>query len=101
MAFRAAIRLSRKQQCTTYGRININSQLLSEKLPTISQGRKYHNGNNNDDHESKGSWSGTLRFGAGSGVAAAIAVIGFPAHELNAEENNDKKVIEKESRWVQ
>jgi len=101
MAYRAAIRLSRNQQSTTYGRIKNNSVLFFQQLPAISQERKYYNGNNgsnNDHHDSKRKWSQTLKFGAGFGIAAAIAVAGIPGHVLLAEENSDKKVIEKESR---
>ena len=101
MAFRTALRLSRKQQCTTFGRVTNNSPLFSEQLPAISLQSKYHsdnNGNNNGYQGSNNKWSQSIQFGAGLGIAAAV-IAGLPTKALLAEDKPDKKVMDKESRF--
>ena len=100
MAYRTALRLSRKQQCTTFGRVTSNSSLLSEQLPVISLESKYHSGNNGNNNGYQGSsnkWGQGMKFGAGLGIAAAV-IAGFPSQVLLAEEKKAKKVTDKESR---
>ena len=102
MAYRAAVRLSRNQQCCTYSRINITSVFLSEQLPAISQQRKYYNGQNgnHDGHqEYNRKWSQRFKVGVGFGIAATAIVAGFPGYTLLAEEDQDKKLKVKEARY--
>ena len=102
MAYRAVLRLSRKQQCTTYGRINVYSKLYSEQLPALSQERSYHKGNNegnNGHQESKNTWGQRSSLGAGLGIATAV-IGGLSSQVLLAEEKQDKKVIDKETRYA-
>ena len=101
MAYRVALRVSRNQQCTTYGRVNASSILFSEQLPTLSsQERRYHNGNNgsNGHEESQNKWNQFYKVAAGLGIASVATAAGLPAHELKAEQKNEKKLTEKESR---
>ena len=100
MAYRTALRLTRKQQCTTYGRVTSNSLLFSEQLPATCLESKYHsgnNGNNNGDQGSNNTWGQSIKFGAGLGIAAAV-IAGIPSKVLLAEDKKGKKVIDKETR---
>ena len=104
MAYRAAVRLSMNQQCSTYGRINITSAFLSEQLPSVSQQRNYHNGqngNNGGHQEYNSKWSQRFKVGVGFGIAATTIVAGLPVHALLAEENKGKKITDKEGRYEQ
>ena len=100
MAYRVALRISRNQQCSTYGRVNIGSALFAEQLPTLSQERRYHQGNNgnNGQEEFQGKWNQFHKIAAGLGVASVAAAVGVPSQELKAEEASEKKTREKESR---
>jgi len=100
MAYRAALRISRNQQCSTYGRVNIGSALFSEQLPTLTQERRYHQGSqgNNGQEDSQGKWNQFHTIAAGLGVASVAAAVGLPSQELKAEESSEKKTREKESR---
>ena len=97
MAYRAALRLSRNQQCNTYGRVNVSSILFSEQLPTLSQERRYHNGSNGQE-ESQNKWNYFYKLAAGLGIATVATAAVLPAHELKAEEQAEKKTREKETR---
>ena len=103
MAYRALVRLPRNQQCSTYGRININSGFLSEQLlPSVSQQRNYHEDGQKENHgghqEYNSRWSQRFKAGIGFGIATTAIVAGLPAHSLLAEENQDMKTIGKETR---
>lgn len=100
MAYRAALRISRNQQCNKYGRINHGSILFSEQLPTLSQERRYHQGSseNNGQEHSQGNWNQFHKIAAGLGIASVATVAGLRDHELKAEEANEQKLREKESR---
>ena len=103
MAYRAAIRLSRNQKCSTYRRISNNCIPLNEHIPTIYQVRKTHDGSSgkdNDQQQNSGKWTPFLKFGAGIGMAAAALAIGLPSKTILAEENKEKKITEKETRLV-
>ena len=100
MAYRAALRISRNQQCSTYGRVNIGSTLFAEQLPTLTQERRYHQGSNgnNGQEESQGKWNQFHTIAAGLGAASVAAALGVQSQELKAEEASEKKTREKESR---
>ena len=101
MAFRAAVRLSRNQHCSTYGRINLSSVFLNEQLPSISQQRKYHkeqNGNHDGHQESNDQWGQWFKVGAGFGIAATAMLAGLPSSTVLAEESQDRKLTDKETR---
>ena len=103
MAYRAAIRLSRNQKCSTYGRISNNCIPLNEHIPTIHQVRKIHDGSTGKDNgqeQNSGKWTQLLTFGAGIGFAAAALAIGLPSKTILAEEDKEKKITEKETRLV-
>ena len=103
MAYRAAIRLSRNQKCSTYRRISNNCIPLNEHIPTIYQVRETHDGStgkDNDQQQNSGKWAPLLTFGAGIGMAAAVLAIGLPSKTIQAEEDKEKKITEKETRLV-
>ena len=103
MAYRAAIRLSRNQKCSSYRRISSNCVLLNEHIPTIYQVRKTHDGSTgkgDDQQQNSGKWTPLLTFGAGMGMAAAVLAIGLPSKTIMAEEDKEKKITEKETRLV-
>ena len=103
MAYRAAIRLSRNQKCSTFKRISNNCIPLSEHFPTIYQVRKTHDGSRGEDddqHQNSGKWTPLLTFGAGIGMAAAVLAMGLPSRTILAEEDKEKKITEKETRLV-
>ena len=103
MAYRAAIRLSRNQKCSTYSRISNNCIPLSEHIPKIYQVRKTHDGStgkDNDQQQNSGKWTPLLTFGAGIGMAAAVLAMGLPSRTILAEEDKEKKITEKETRLV-
>ena len=100
MAYRTALRLSRNQQCTTFGRVTSNGLLFSEQLPAISLESKYHSGNNGNNNGHQGSndkWGQSIKFGAGLGIAAAV-IAGLPGGVLLAEDKKEQKVLDKERR---
>ena len=103
MAYRAAIRLSRNQKCSTYRRISNNCIPLNEHIPTIYQVRKTHDGSSGKDNgqqQNSGKWTLPLKFGAGLGMAATALAIGLPSKTILAEEDKEKKIAEKETRLV-
>ena len=81
MAYRAALRISKNQQCTKYGRLNLGSILSSEQLPALSQERRYHQGSseNNGQEDSQGNWNHFHKIAAGLGVASVAAAVSIPA----------------------
>ena len=100
MAYRAAIWLSRNQKCSTYRRISNNCVLLNEHIPTIYQVRKTHDGSRGEDddqHQNSGKWTPLLTCGAGIGMAAAALAIASPSKTIQAEEDKEKKITEKET----
>ena len=103
MAYRAAIRLSRNQTCSTYRRITNNCIPLNEHIPTTYQVRKIHNGRTGKDNgkeQNSGKWTPLIAFGAGIGFASAALAIGLPSKKILAEEDKEKKITEKETRLV-
>ena len=103
MAYRAAIRLSRNQKCSTYRRITNNCIPLNEHIPTIYQARKIHDGRTGKDNgkeQNSGKWTPLIAFGAGIGFASAALAIELPSKKILAEEDKEKKITEKETRLV-
>jgi len=100
MAYRAALRISKNQQCTKYGRLNLGSILSSEQLPALSQERRYHQGSseNNGQEDSQGNWNNFHKIAAGLGIASVATVAGLQHNELKAEEADEKKTRDKEMR---
>ena len=100
MAYRAALRISRNQQCNKYGRQNLGSILFSEQLPTLTQERRYHQGSseNNGQEDSQGNWNNFHKIAAGLGIASVATVAGLQHNELKAEQLKAEEVDEKKTR---